>query len=41
MAAEPDELVVAVEELDVVRDRSEASAHSDGAVGDSGENRDG
>ncbi|MDT3446039.1 hypothetical protein [Pseudofrankia sp. BMG5.37] len=41
MAAETDELVVAVEELAVVRDRGEAVAHSDGAVGDSGENRDG
>ncbi|WP_255544966.1 MULTISPECIES: hypothetical protein [unclassified Frankia] len=40
MAAESDELVVAVEELAAVRDRGE-TAHSDGAVGDSGENRDG
>ena len=41
MAAETEDLVVAVEELAAVRDRGEAVPHSDGAVGDSGENRDG
>ncbi len=40
MTAEPDDLVLAVEELAGIQNRDDAEM-SDGANGDSGENRDG